>query len=144
MKKFFLSGLCLITLLFFVSAANSQSAEYYYYKANANLTNGHTRDSINLYNKAISINVNYFESYIGLSIAYREVGEYDKAYESIQHAIKIRPNYYQAYYNLGLILEKQNKCSEAIVAYEKFAREVPDASRFSDVKQRISRLKDCE
>ncbi len=144
MKKIFLAGLCFLVLMFFVGTAYSQDANYYYFKANTSLTSGKTEDAVRFYNKAISLDANFFEAYIGLSIAYRETGEYDKALESIEYAIKLKPDYYQAYYNLGLILEKQQKCEEAITAYEKFLWGVPDAARFSDVKQRISRLKGCK
>jgi len=142
MKKNLLTTILFVAMVFFAASAYSQDADYYYYKANANLTSGNIQEAVVLYNKAISFNVNYFEAYMGLSIAYRELGNYDKAIESIGYAIKLKPNYYQAYYNLGLILEKQGKNEEAIKAYEKFEKYVPDASKFSDVKQRISRLKD--
>lgn len=141
MKKYFLTGLFLLTVIFFTGKAYSQDADYYYFKANSSLSSGKFSDAIKLYNQAIVHDVNYFEAYVGLSIAYRESGNYDKALESINYVLKIQPDYYQAYYNLGLILEKQKKCDDAVKAYEKFLKEVPGAAKFSDAKQRISKIK---
>lgn len=142
MKKYFLAILFLMVVCA-AGTAFSQDAEYYYFRANTSLTSGRMSEAVNYYNQAINNNKNFFEAYIGLSIAYREMGSYDKALDSINYAIKLKPDYYQAYYNLGLILEKQNKCDEAIVAYEKFLKGVPGAAKFSDVKQRILKLKEC-
>ena len=99
-------------------------------------------EAINYYNQAISYDETFFEAYLGLSIAYKESGDYEKALKYVQYAISLRPDYYQAYYNLGLVLEKQNKRDEAIKAYEKFLKGVPAASKFSDAKQRILQLKE--
>ena len=75
------------------------------------------------------------------SIAYREMGNYEEAHKAILKVLEIKPDYYQVYYNLGLILEKQGNKQQAIKAYERFLDKVPGASSFTDVKQRIARLK---
>ena len=143
-NKYFLAGLFLIAIIFGTRAAYSQDPEYYYFKGNSCLTSGKMSEAISYYNQAINYSSGFFEAYIGLSIAYKELGNYDKALEAIQYAIKLKPDYYQAYYNLGLILEKQNKPQEAIKAYEKFLKGVSGASKFSDAKQRILKLKELE
>ena len=99
------------------------------------------QDAVNNYNKIIKEDKDFFEAYIGLSIAYREIGQLEKAIEAVDYALKLKPDYYQAYYNKGLILERQNKCSDALDAYEKFLKNTKGADRFSDVKQRISKIK---
>lgn len=142
MKKYFIAGLIFTAIMFAAKTAYSQDPEYYYLKGNTCLTSGKMSEAIKYYNQAINYSSSFFEAYIGLSIAYRESGNYDKAFESIQYAINLKPDYYQAYYNLGLVLEKQNKPAEAIKAYEKFLKGVPGASKFSDAKQRILKLKE--
>lgn len=141
MKKYFLTGLIFTALIIAAKTAYSQDADYYYFKGNSCLTSGKMPDAIKYYNQAITNNNTFFEAYLGLSIAYKESGDYDKALKSVQYAIELKPDYYQAYYNMGLVLEKQNKPDEAIKAYEKFLKGVHGASKFSDAKQRILKLK---
>lgn len=142
MKKYFLAVIIFISIIFAAKTAYCQDPEYYYLKGSSLLTAGKMPEAIKYYNQAISYNSDFFEAYMGLSIAYKEMGDYEKALYAVQHAINLYPNYYQAYYNLGLILEKQNKPEEAIKAYEKFLKGVHGASKFSDAKQRILRLKE--
>lgn len=143
-NKYFLAGLFFIAIILSTRAAYSQDPEYYYLKGNSCLTDGKMPEAVKYYNQAISYSSGFFEAYMGLSIAYKEMGDYDKAFDAIQHAISLYPNYYQAYYNLGLILEKQNKKEEAIKAYEKFLKGLPGATKFSDAKQRILKLKESK
>jgi len=143
-KKIFIAGALLFAIILIAKTAHSQDPEYYYSKANSSLTSGKMTEAIKYYNQAITYSSSFFEAYLGLSIAYRESGDYNKAYESIQKAINLKPDYYQAYYNLGLILEKQNKPDEAVKAYEKFLKGVRGAEKFSDAKQRILKLKNVE
>ena len=141
-KKYILAGLCFSAILLFAGIAYSQNAEDFYQTANSNLTSGKMTEAVKYYNQAIRVDGNFFEAYLGLSIAYRELKQYDKALDSINCAIKLNPRYFQAYYNLGLILEKQNKNIEAIKAYEIFLKGVPGAGNFSDANQRIFKLKE--
>ena len=142
MKKYLvILSLLIVMLLSVKSSSFSKNAEEYYYRANINLTSGNITEAVTFYKLAAEQKKDFFEAYLGLSIAYRELGEYDKAYKAILKVLKIKPDYYQVYYNLGLILEKQNKNREALDAYEKFLKKVPGASRFTDTKQRISRIK---
>ncbi len=142
MKKYFLivSYLLILTLCI-QSPSHPENAEEYYYKANLSLTSGQIAEAVSFYKKAAEKKENFFEAYLGLSIAYRELGEYDKAHQAILKVLEIRPDYYQVYYNLGLILEKQQKYTEALEAYEQFLEKVPGASRFTDTKRRISKIK---
>lgn len=136
-------ALCLIlSVLLVIQPVHSQKAELYYYKANLSLTSGQFNEAVYLYKEAIIKKADFFEAYLGLSIAYRELGQYDKAHDAIIKVLELKPDYYQVYYNLGLILEKQGREKEAIKAYKEFLDQVPGAARFTDVKQRIQRLKD--
>lgn len=142
MKKYISSGILLTaTLLLFTGNAFSEDTGSYYRKANAFLASGKMKEAVNNYNKVIEKDKDFFEAYVGLSIAYREIGQPDKALKAIDYAIKLKPDYYQAYYNKGLILERQNKCSEALTSYDFFLRNTKGADKFSDVKQRISKIK---
>jgi tetratricopeptide (TPR) repeat protein len=142
MKKYLTIFVFLIFLaVSFTSPSRSENAEEYYYKANLSLTSGNIAEAVNFYKLAAEKKEKFFEAYLGLSIAYRELGEYDKARNAILKVLEIKPDYYQVYYNLGLILEKQHKYAEALDAYEKFLEKVPGASKFTDTKQRISKIK---
>ena len=142
MKKFLIRFVfSVLSLLFIIYPSYSENAEEYYFKANLNLTSGRMSEAVNFYKLATEKKKDFFEAYLGLSIAYRELGEYDKAHKAIIKVLEIKPDYYQVYYNLGMILEKQNKNLEAIKIYKNFLEKVPGAARFTDVKQRISRLK---
>jgi len=143
MKKFFLvTASCLIiNITFAIQPSFPETAEQYYYKANMSLTSGNIQESVALYKLATEKRPDFYEAYLGLSIAYRELKQYDKANEAITKVLELRPDYTQVYYNLGLILEKQGKNLEAIKAYENFLDKVPGAARFTDVKQRIQNLK---
>ncbi len=141
-KSFLLLALCLIfNILLAIQPTFSESAEQYYYKANLSLTSGNMQEAVTLYKLAIEKKPGFYEAYLGLSIAYRELEKYDNANAAITKVLELRPDYTQVYYNLGLILEKQGRNRDAIEAYEKFLDKVPGAARFTDVKQRIQRLK---
>jgi tetratricopeptide (TPR) repeat protein len=143
MKRIFIISIVVLSFSFIIISdlGICQTAEDYYYKANVSLTSGKMSEAVGFYNQAVLANPDFFEAYIGLSIAYREIGNYDRAYDSIQKVFDLKPTYYQAYYNLGLILEKQGKFLEAINAYEKFLDQVPGASKFTDARLRITKLK---
>ncbi len=136
-----IGGFCLILLLSNFNFAYASDAQSYYLKGNSNITSGKMTEAIQAYNQAIEQQNSFFEAYLGLSIAYRETNDFEKALFSIRKAIELKPRYYQAYYNLGLILEKQGERTKAIKAYEKFLKEVPGAFKFSDANQRIFKLK---
>lgn len=133
---------CFVLSLFLnINPTFSESAEEYYYRANLSLTSGNIPEAVTYYKLATDKRPGFFEAYLGLSIAYRELNKYDKALESIKKVLELNPEYHQVYYNLGLILEKQGKYDEALHAYRTFLDKVPGAARFTDVKQRVSRIK---
>jgi len=131
----FLILLCISKPTFSDSVADTYS------KANSMLVSGNYNNAVNYYNVVIKQNPKFYEAYIGLGMAYKELGMYQEAYDTTMRAIILKPSYYQTYYNLGIILESMGKKEEAISAYEKFLKEIPGADRFSDAKQRIIQLK---
>ncbi|MDD3013073.1 MAG: tetratricopeptide repeat protein [Candidatus Gastranaerophilales bacterium] len=143
MKKryFFLTILLVLMLLLLLKPVLSQNMSDSYNKANSMLVAGNFEKAAEYYNHVIQRNPNSADAYLGLGMAYKELGRYDDAYKATRMAIKLKPSYYQAYYNLGLILEMQGRNQEAIQAYDKFLDEVPGAEKFSDARQRINRLK---
>ncbi len=142
MKKFFIHFVLLIVLTLFIQMPSfCKKAEDYYYQASLKLTSGDITEAVTFYKLATQNKKDFFEAYLGLSIAYRELKEYEKARQAISEVLKIKPDYYQVYYNLGLILENQGEYVEAIEAYDYFLQKVPGASKFTDAKQRISRIK---
>lgn len=140
-KRIFISILGIIFVLLLFVPVFSQGMNDYFTKANYMLISGNLNEAVSYYNLAIQQNPRSPEAYLGLGMAYKELGRYQEAYLATSTAIKLKPQYFQAYYNLGLILEKQNKCEDAIKAYDKFLKEVPAADRFSDAKQKILQLK---
>jgi len=140
-KRIFISIFSIGFFLLLFVPVFSQGINDYFTKANYMLISGNLNEAVNYYNLAIQQNPKFPEAYMGLGMAYKELGRYQEAYLATSKAIKLRPDYFQAYYNLGLILEKQNNCEDAIKAYDKFLKEVPAADRFSDVKQKIMQLK---
>jgi tetratricopeptide (TPR) repeat protein len=143
MKQRFFILILLFALAFSIpfKPVLSQNINDYYNMANSMLVAGNFEKAAEYYNMVIQRNPNSAEAYLGLGMAYKELGRYDDAYNATKKAIQLKPTYYQAYYNLGLILEMQGKNEEAIQAYEKFLDEVPGAERFSDARQRINHLK---
>ena len=137
-------AILIVLLISFISPSFAETAEEYYFKANLSLTSGNIRESVSYYKLATEKNNKFFEAYLGLSIAYRELEEYDKASKAILKVLDIKSNYYQVYYNLGLIQEKQGKYDEALETYKKFLDKVPGAARFTDTKQRISNIKNLK
>jgi len=141
-KRFLLLALILtIPLISLLRPVSSQNSNEFYTRANTLLISGKYDDAIIMYNQAIRQNSKFADAYMGLGMAYKAQGMYNESYNATLKSLSLKPNYYQAYYNLGLILENLNRPEEAIVAYEKFLKEVPGADRFSDAKQRISILR---
>lgn len=128
-------------LLYTYKPGLTQDVKDYFSQANSMLVSGNVERAVELYKTAIQQDNSFSEAYLGLGMAYKEQGKYAEAYLATKKAIELKPRYYQAYYNLGLVLEKQNRCSEAVNAYNIFLDEVPGSDKFTDAKQRISRIK---
>lgn len=64
--------------------------------------------------------------WVNMGIAYRTMGELDKANEAIEKAIKINSKNPYAYNQAGIIKREQGKFSESMAMYQKALAEYPD------------------
>ena len=71
------------------------------------------------YEKAIEINPNLADAYLGLGATYYAEDDLDEAISSIKKAIAINPRLMPAYFSLGLLYEFLGRVDEAIASYEK-------------------------
>ncbi|MGD1009877.1 MAG: tetratricopeptide repeat protein [Candidatus Aminicenantales bacterium] len=69
--------------------------------------------------------------YYNLARLYVLQDRLDLAYESVQKALQIKPRLAMAHNLMGMILEKQNKMEDAVSAYERAVKLVPDDLQFS-------------
>ncbi|MEK9627775.1 MAG: tetratricopeptide repeat protein [Nitrospinota bacterium] len=67
-------------------------------------------------------------AYNNLGEAHDKLGNYDKAIEEFQQALKINPNYFFGLNNLGNVYGKQKKYNEAIPFFQKALDQKPDYS----------------
>jgi tetratricopeptide (TPR) repeat protein len=58
-------------------------------------------------------------AYANQGTAYRELGDFAKARESYDHALRQNPNQFNAYLGLGRLLEQEGKLEEAIINYSR-------------------------
>jgi S1-C subfamily serine protease len=77
------------------------------------------KDAVELYNKAVNIKPDYAEAYLGLGMAYKEMGIYKKAVDSLKQYIALTPDNPMAYYELGLIYKEMEEYDKSIEALEK-------------------------
>lgn len=63
--------------------------------------------------KAIRLNQDQLQAYVGLGRIYLEEGNYGQAHDSYQRALKVNPDDLGARYNLGLTLFRMNKLEQA-------------------------------
>ncbi len=78
----------------------------------------YTNIAIDIYNKIIEKNNNFFEAYISISICYAKKGEWKKSVDFCAKALKINPNSYEANNQMGLVYYCFNQIDEAIKYYE--------------------------
>lgn len=78
------------------------------------------------YSKAIEIDSQYKEAYIGCGNAYRELKEYDKALDKYKAALKLDPDYAEAYGNIAYIYGLRGKYEMAVEQYDKALELKPD------------------
>ena len=62
---------------------------------------GNFKEAINAYNKAIELNPQYVEAYIGRGLAYEDLGNFQQAIIDFSKAIELKPRSAEAYYNRG-------------------------------------------
>ncbi len=66
--------------------------------------------------------------YNNLAVAYRDEGEFEKAYAAFQKSLELDPHYYETYNNMAEMLAQQGKLDQAIELLEKSLSLKPEAS----------------
>lgn len=98
-------------------AFQENNAELYYIKAFSKSKIFDNEGSIDDYMKVISIDKNYIAAYINLSSLYIEMNNYPEAANIANQGLAVSKNF-KLYNNLGTSLQKQEKYSDAISAYQ--------------------------
>jgi len=80
---------------------------------------GREEDAIPLYEELRRRGMAYPTTYTNLAATYRNLGQYDKAYEVLQDYVRANPNVSQGYRGLGDLLGVWGKYDEAMAAYDK-------------------------
>ena len=75
--------------------------------------------AIETYKKAIEINPNLADAYVGVGTIYLDDEQIDEAIEYFKRAVEANPTYVVAYLNLGSAYEYNDQIDEAIASYEK-------------------------
>ena len=83
-------------------------------------------EAISLLKKAAQKDSRLSGPWVNIGIAYRTMGELEKADEAIEMAIKINPKNPYAYNQAGIIKREQGKFSQAMSMYQKALAEYPD------------------
>ena len=83
-------------------------------------------EAINLLKKVAQKDSRLSGPWVNMGIAYRTLGELDKADEAIKKAIQINPKNPYAYNQGGIIKREQGQFSESMSMYQKALAEYPD------------------
>ena len=78
---------------------------------------GYWRDSVALFERAVSITENNCLAHNNLGAALLEKGKPDEAVLHLKEALRIEPGYRATLYNLGVALSDQGKLDEAVLHY---------------------------
>ena len=105
---------------------HSGNKDALYYLGNIAKSQGKHDEAIDYYNKAISIDPQFINSYFNLGGVFIDNGKYDNAYEQFQKIVLLSPDYANAWFNLGFIEAARGKHDEAIKFYEKALSIKPD------------------
>ena len=76
------------------------------------------QDSVDAYQRVLSIVPNDHNILNDLGYSFKLLGEIDQAFEHFQNSIAIFPNY-SAFYNLGLLMQERGRFEESIFHYKK-------------------------
>jgi len=84
-------------------------ARYYNNRGVQLQQNGHLKEAIESYQRAVSLNSNYAEAHYNLGDAYEDLPAFDKAAQEYQLAIEADPAFYEPYNNLARLYIKRRK-----------------------------------
>jgi len=77
------------------------------------------REAKSFIQKAVQIQPTSADAHNNLGVAFKDLGENQKAMSCFQKAIQINPNHVEAYNNLGIIFKELGEYKKAIGCYEK-------------------------
>ena len=60
------------------------------------------QDAVGIYLNAILVDRNDVNSYYGLGLCYKSLGNYAKAIKNLEKATELKPDFYEAFYELGV------------------------------------------
>lgn len=78
-----------------------------------------TRDSINCFKKTIKLDIENFDGYFNLGVAYSALEQFENALRYCNIALSLKPNDYRVIVNIANIRKKQNSFQEAYENYKK-------------------------
>lgn len=81
-------------------------------------SNNNLQDAIVIYQKVISVNINFIDAYVNLGNCYQKLGYLNEAESTYRHLILIASNHCGGYINLGRLLLQQKRYSESLLVYQ--------------------------
>ncbi|MDD4956856.1 MAG: tetratricopeptide repeat protein [Candidatus Omnitrophica bacterium] len=81
--------------------------------------NGYWKDPIAFYQRTLEYTPDSARMHYNLGLAYRNIGELDRAEEAYSRAIELDPEGRDAYYNLAIIYAEKGKKKESVELYKK-------------------------
>lgn len=95
-------------------------------------------DALREFEKAIEIDREFSLPYINMGLIYLNKGEYEKAIDSLNHALKFDSGNPEAHYNLAVSYYRLEKKKEALTHYEEFIKQGGD--EYQALKESVSRI----
>ena len=112
-RNVYLVGICLALILSFLTVSRNQV----------------WKSELSLWQDVVSKSPQKARPHSNLSMAYGKVGDYDKAIQHAERAIRLDPQFAQAYYNLGLAYGRKKDMKQSIAFYKKAIEANPEYSK---------------
>ena len=77
------------------------------------------KDAVSIYQNAILVDRDNVNSYYGLGLCYKFLGNYTKAIKTFEKATEIKPDFYEAYYEMGICHQLEGIPCGAIKSFVK-------------------------
>jgi tetratricopeptide (TPR) repeat protein len=109
---FFLSCICIPVV------AYSDDATGWFEQGNAFMKNKNYSEAIRVYDRAITVEPDYFEAWNGKADALNRAQKFTEALEASDRVLVLKPDYVQGWINRGYILYNLGRYDEELKAYE--------------------------